>query len=106
MTDDSNGCVPTPTVAFQNATGAAGTAISLQITDNPGAHAEDDSEQVYVLGVPPGAILSAGDNLGNGVYSLTLGDLTTESASSGSADSVFYLDPASDLRDRAPAQHA
>ncbi len=71
--------IDAPTVDAGDVAGDAGTAIALDINVGKGGDNLDGSEQITKIelsGVPAGAVLNHGTDLGGGVWSLTLADLS------------------------------
>src|SRR5207245_1034384 len=64
-----------PQLSVFSPTGLEGTGIPLQITAAPGDNDGSETLAVTISGVPAGDSLSAGTDYGNGVWSLTPGQL-------------------------------
>jgi hypothetical protein len=90
MTVTINGTAIVPDLTVQDVTGNEDTAISLNITTALGAGSSgSEILSIEIAGVPAGATLSAGTNLGSGVWELTpvqLAGLTITPAANSDAD--------------------
>ncbi len=70
------GVATTPNLSVSNSTGAEDTAIPLTVTSSLVDTDGSETLTIRISGVPAGAVLSAGTNLGGGVWQLTPAQLT------------------------------